>query len=213
MTDQHGPERAPRKIKPAEQATQEARRLLGRLLEQRRGQLGFTYRSDMEKATGLHWRMITDLENATRANFSEAMLGKAATAYQVTSDSVLAVLRGEAGRLETLDAATPAPSLPPPVTQDFPWTPDGRFLSAAELADAAPEATVFLAAVGRAQELGLNPDDLDGAELFPDDPRRALAWDTVSQWPWQYGIWMAARGLRKAQAARSRQPGHRGSGT
>lgn len=98
--------------------------------------------------------------------------------------------------------AQPAPAS---AATAFPWTPDGRFLTADELADAAPEATVFLAAVNRAQELGLNPDDLDGADLFPDDASRALAWDTVSQWPWQYGIWMAARGLRKAQAARGRR--------
>jgi hypothetical protein len=86
---------------------------LGKLLEARRGELGYESRPAFERATGLNTRLAADVEKGYRDNFKPDTIGRIAAAYQVTSGSMMAVLRGDAAEL--VPAAPPRPPPAPPV--------------------------------------------------------------------------------------------------
>ena len=97
--------------------------LLGRLLEDRRKELGYTYRSrrsgpSFEADSGVNKRMAADFEKAAKDRINHFMPGTLhiiALGYRVTEKSVRAVLRGEA---DHLTAAAPAPGPLPAAPMD-----------------------------------------------------------------------------------------------
>ena len=101
MDDQDSPPQgAPRRLKPMQGVPLDRRRLLGQLLEARRGELGHLHRTTFTAEHHLGWRTVTDIENGYRDTFTRAILTRLAGAYGVTYPSVMAVLRGEADELE-----------------------------------------------------------------------------------------------------------------
>ena len=94
--------------------------LLGRLLEERRKELGYTYRSrrsgpSFEADSGINKRMAADIEKAAKDRINRFMPGTlhiVARGYRVTEASVRAVLRGEADELTPAPPAAACPCLP-----------------------------------------------------------------------------------------------------
>lgn len=96
--------------RPVVRAPESAWKRLGELLQLRRAELGYRRRPAFTKDHDINIRLVTDIENAYRPNtFLTPTLGEIAQAYQVTYESLAAMLRGEA---DVLSAAEPAP---PPV--------------------------------------------------------------------------------------------------
>lgn len=149
--------------RPVVRAPDAAWQRLGELLQLRRGDLGYRRRPAFTREHGINIRLVTDIENAYRPNtFLNPTLADIARAYQVTYDSVLAVLAGNA---DELAPASPAPDRLPPtadparVASDRPWF------------DEINERRVALAAAG--------VTDPDGTQMFPGDPDDAKAWDGI----------------------------------
>jgi hypothetical protein len=166
--------------------------LLGKLLTERRRVLGYTYRAPgFERDTGINRRLSADLETAAakRVNhFTEGSLRLAAHGYQVTYSSMMAVLRGDAGKL--------APAAPPGRTDDQ-----------------APEAAVRPYADRiweRLWELaGRGITAPDGAAVFGEGTADAKTWDDISgRWDVPRRVWMIAE-LQQEDA----DPGRRRDGT
>lgn len=69
---------------------------LGRLLQERRGQLDptFTKRTRFADAVGVNLKTLVDIEKAARTTFSDATLAAIETAYQWRPGSIRAVLEG-----------------------------------------------------------------------------------------------------------------------
>ena len=108
--------------RPVVRAPEEAWRRLGERLQLRRGELGYLRRPAFTREHDINIRLVTDIENAYRPNtFLTPTLHKIAQAYQVTYDSIVAVLRGEA---DGLIRAQPAlPSVPAAPGSDSRRTP------------------------------------------------------------------------------------------
>ena len=88
-------------------APEEAWRRLGERLQLRRGELGYRRRPAFCETRDINTRLVADIENAYRPNtFLPATLKQIAQAYEVTYDSITALLRGEA---DVLIPAEPAP--------------------------------------------------------------------------------------------------------
>ncbi len=213
MSDTHGPDGVPaRKRKPLMNAPEERRQLLGRLLEERRGELGFTDRTDFARARpGLTWRTYTDLENGYRENSTIATLGKIAKAYGVTYDSMIDVAHGRADKLETIGSGRPA-GAPDPLEHARPQGMPGSWISPATIADADRK---YMPAIRERLDAlaGRGITDPDGEELFPGDPGLAGAYeaDRMSGSDVYAAAWMAAlvaeRRERLGRAGRGPQHG------
>lgn len=152
---------------------------LGRLLTQRRGQLGSEYlnRQKFCQITGLNERLVSDLENARRDGYRPATKAAVEQAYQWASGSIEKVLAG---------------GDPTPLTES-------RGLASAEPADgestALPVMTVerFKALV----DAGVDPACPPGG-FWNDDERRL--WRPNSYHGW-WGLWEAIRFMREHEAA------------
>ena len=171
---------------------------LGVLLEARRKALGFQYRTQLERERKLNKRMQADIEKAypSRVNtWPESTLMHIADLYEVTWQSMLAVLHGDA---DALEPAAPVAVLPrgdgwqPPVTDP-----------AAEAAirpyfDPLNERRVELAAQG--------VKDPDGAQMFGPGTDDAKTWDGVgARLEVRDRVWLIAE-LRR-NAGRRNGPG------
>lgn len=160
-----------RKRKPLTGVAKERRERLGRLLEQRRGELGFTDRTDFARARpGLTWRTYTDLENGYRENSTIATLGKVAAAYGVTYDSMLAVAHGESDCLEPAPGTGPRPVPAPAVTAQAVPVPEELREAAQPYADEIQAR--LLAAAART-----GTEDPPGDEVFGPGSWEAQSWD------------------------------------
>ena len=167
-------------------------KLLGELLGARRRTLGYRYRTQLERERGLNKRMAADIEKAyaDRINtFPAGTLRHIAEVYEVTYASVLAVLAGDADKLDpaTTASAPPDPSSPfaDPARTDLnrPWF------------DPLNERRVRLAARGIT--------DPTGAQMFPDAPGDAKAWDGIAESiPVGDKVWILAD-LRRRAASRA----------
>jgi hypothetical protein len=171
--------------RPVVRAPDDRWRLLGELLQLRRAQLGYKRRPAFTREHGINIRLVTDIENAYRPNtFLTPTLHEIARAYQVTYESVIAVLNEEAGRLAPAGAAgRPDPSSPfaDPARTDLnrPWF------------DPLNERRVRLAARGI-----LDPG---GGQMFPDAPDDAKAWDDIADSiPVGDKVWIIADLRRRA---------------
>jgi hypothetical protein len=169
---------------------------LGRLLEGRRRELGHTYRPGFEAASGVNRRLQADIETAAPKRINTFMPGTMhliARGYQVTEESVLAVLRGDA---DELAPASPAAPLPGPPPEAVPREPSVRPHAAALW-----ERLLQLAARG--------VTDPDGAQLGLSG-RDAKVWDgSAGAMSQADRAWLVAdmRLRREARAADSRAAG------
>lgn len=182
---------------PIEDAPDEGRELLGALLAQRRKELGYTHwpafardRLPPTPQGNPNTRLLADIEKAYRKRFPEPTLRHLAQAYQVDYRSVIAVAYLRSRTLVPLRSAAPdvtPPTTPERAAADRPWF------------DQINERRVVLAARGIT--------DPSGAQMFPDSPDDAKAWDGVA-----YGmdigdrVWLIAE-LRRRAATRNGNSG------
>jgi hypothetical protein len=152
--------------RPVVRAPEAAWKRLGSLLQLRRGELGYRRRPAFTRDHGINIRLVTDIENAYRPNtFLTPTLQDIAQAYQVTYESLIAVLDG------TADTLTPAG----PGRPDTGWAPPtadpARAASDRPYFDEINERRVALAARGITTP--------SGAQMFGEDTDDAKAWDGI----------------------------------
>jgi hypothetical protein len=180
-------------------------RLLGELLQGRRQELGFKFRPAFARERlpltddgNPNTRLVADIENAydSRINtFPAGTLRLLAGAYEATYDSVLAVLAGKADALVPAAPAAPPddslPLSPARAASDRPWYREIN------------ERRVALAARGIT--------DPDGAQMFPDRPDDAKAWDGIgARLDIDARVWFIAD-LRRRAAGRAGRDGSSGT--
>jgi hypothetical protein len=172
---------------------------LGRLLELRRRTIGYTWRTDFERERRVNRRMAADIEKAAPDRidtFTNGSLGLVAQGYAVDYESVLAVLRGEADELVPVLVAPVNPDLVPlppavPAAGDPPFADPARGSSDQPYFDEINERRVALAARGII--------DPTGAQMFPDCPDDARAWDGIgARLPVADRVWFIADLRRRA---------------
>jgi hypothetical protein len=167
------------KPRPLDEAPPYGRRVLGAQLRQRRMELGYTHRPAFARdklpltpSGNLNTRLLADIEEAYRADFPAARLRQLADAYQVDYQSLVDVAYRSA---EALTAASPAPppAVPPPaaVPDLTPPMDPVRAASDRPWFDEINERRVALAARGVTAPAG--------AQMFPDRPDDAKAWDGI----------------------------------
>jgi len=175
--------------------------LLGRLLDERRRLLGYTYRAPgFERDTGVNRRLAADLETAAPKrvdHFTEGSLRLAAHGYQVAYESMLAVLRGEAD-----DLAPPG----------FPVAGEPPAWMAADEKRTAANRPYRDKIMGRLDLLaGQGVRSPSGAQLFPGSPADARDWDKYTEdWEIDERVWFVADLQRRAVG---RIPPNSGTGT
>ena len=169
--------------RPVIRGPEDAWKRLGELLQLRRAELGYRRRPAFTREHGINIRLVTDIENAYRPNtFLTPTLREIAQAYQVTYESLIAVLNKAADEL--IPASPPAPDAGPPMDParaafDRPWF------------DEINERRVALAARGIT--------DPSGEQMFPDDPGDAKAWDGIgARLPVRDRVWFIADLRRRA---------------
>jgi hypothetical protein len=171
--------------RPVVRAPEDAWQRLGELLQLRRAELGYKRRPAFTREHGINIRLVTDIENAYRPNtFLTPTLREIAQAYQVTYESLIAVLGKKADELTP--AAPPGGDTPPMTAEraaaDRPWY------------DEINERRFALAARGII--------DPSGAQMFPDAPDDAKAWDGIgARMPVGDRVWFIAD-LRRWAAGR-----------
>jgi hypothetical protein len=149
--------------RPVVRAPEDAWQRLGELLQLRRAELGYKRRPAFTREHGINIRLVTDIENAYRPNtFLTPTLREIAQAYQVTYESLIAVLGKKADELTP--ASRPVYGETPPMSperagSDRPWHKEIN------------DRRVALAAMGVTEP--------DGAHMFPDAPDDAKAWDGI----------------------------------
>jgi hypothetical protein len=108
--------------RPAVRAPEVAWRRLGELLQLRRGELGHRRRPSFTRDRDINIRLVTDIENCYRPNtFLNPTLRQIAQAYQVTYDSLIAVLAGKADELTPASPAAAPRLLPSSPMDDAPY--------------------------------------------------------------------------------------------
>ena len=189
--------------RPVVRAPEDAWKRLGELLQLRRAELGYKRRPAFTREHGINIRLVTDIENAYRPNtFLTPTLREIAQAYQVTYDSVIAVLG------KTADELTP-------VTPDrLADGPDGWQPPIADKArrDAdAPYAAPILERLLELADAGII--DPTGAQVFGEDTIDAKAWDGTGariRSP-RDRAWFIAE-IRRWEAAHAGRAGNSGTG-
>jgi hypothetical protein len=155
--------------RPVVRAPDDAWQRLGELLQLRRAELGYRRRPAFTREHGINIRLVTDIENAYRPNtFLTPTLREIAQAYQVTYDSLIAVLGKNA------DELTPAT---PDRLADGPdgWQPP--IADKARRDADAPYAMEIMERLLALADSGVI--DPSGAQVFPGDPGDAKAWDGI----------------------------------
>jgi hypothetical protein len=185
--------------RPVVRAPDDAWKRLGELLQLRRAELGYKRRPAFTKDRGINIRLVTDIENAYRPNtFLTPTLREIAQAYQVTYDSLIAVLGKNADEL--IPAAPPSPL---------------AYLGNAPIADKArreadaPYAMEIMEQVMDYMSRGIrNPT---GTQLFPGSPEDAQIWDGIGgRLDIGDRVWLIADLRRRAAG---RLPPNSGTGT
>lgn len=176
-------------------APREAWKLLGELLEARRLALGYRYRTELERDRGLNKRMQADIEKAYEARintFPAGTLRHIAEVYEVTYDSVLAVLAGQAHALTPAVPAEPPGQLPP-------LAEPARAEAARPFLDRINQRLRQLAARGIT--------DPSGAQVFGEGTADAQTWDGVGErLPIDDRVWFIAD-LQRRDAGRGNGSG------
>jgi hypothetical protein len=186
--------------RPVVRAPDDAWQRLGELLQLRRAELGYKRRPAFTKERGINIRLVTDIENAYRPNtFLTPTLREIAQAYQVTYESVIAVLGKNADEL--------APSAADPLMD----SPDGWRPPIADKARRDADAPYAMEIMERLLALAdSGVIDPTGAQVFPDAPGDAKAWDGIgTRLPVRDRVWFIAD-LRRWEAGNA---GNSGTGT
>jgi hypothetical protein len=188
---------APNRKRHAITAAEDRWDLLGELFQARRMELGYRSRRAFAEARlprtpygNANVRLVHDIENNLRPNsWPVGTLREIARTYQVTYDSITAVLRGEADKLNPAESnPPPAPATPgsdsrrtPPVTGE------DRNTATWPYAEAIWQRLHELATAG-------NPDPT-GADLFGEGTDDARTWDDPRLrrlWPLRERVWNIA---------------------
>lgn len=174
--------------RPVVRAPDAAWQRLGELLQLRRAELGYRRRPAFTRDRDINIRLVTDIENAYRPNtFLNPTLREIAEAYLVTYESVTGVLSGAAGSLVPASPAVPLAVGP----GDPPMTDPARAAADAPYADRIWQQLLRLAAAG--------VPDPSGAQLFPDAPDDAQAWDGIgARMDLARRVWLIADLRRRA---------------
>jgi hypothetical protein len=186
--------------RPVVRAPDDAWQRLGELLQLRRAELGYKRRPAFTKERGINIRLVTDIENAYRPNtFLTPTLREIAQAYQVTYESVIAVLGRAADEL--------APAAADRLADD----PDGWRPPIADKARRDADAPYAMEIMERLLALAdSGVIDPAGAQVFPDAPGDAKAWDGIgTRLPVRDRVWFIAD-LRRWEAGNA---GNSGTGT
>ena len=165
-----------RKHHAIDTAARDRWKLLGRLFRIRRVELGYRFRPAFAEARlprtpqgNLMVRALNAIENGERpGTYPPESLAQFARAYEVTPESVYAVLRGEADELTPL-----APAAPPAAPAEPPWTSPIR--DPARRAADAPWAAPIMERLLELRDEG--PARPPGRQLFPPGSRWARLWD------------------------------------
>jgi hypothetical protein len=164
--------------RPVVRAPEDAWQRLGELLQLRRAELGYKRRPAFTREHGINIRLVTDIENAYRPNtFLTPTLREIAQAYEVTYDSLIAVLGKKADELVPASPAVPPDENTPPM-------PPERAAATRPWFDEINERRVALAAQGVT-----NPS---GAQMFGAGTRDAEAWDEHGYWSVGQRVWFIA---------------------
>jgi hypothetical protein len=159
--------------------------LLGRLLEKRRRVLGHTWRTTFERDSDVNKRLSADIEKAAKKRVNRFMPGTLeliAHGYQVTHESVLAVLHGERDDLVPVPGVRAAPAglpaaAPPAAGQDG-WQPP--IADPVRRAADAPYAAPILDRLLELADVGVT--DPTGAQMFGEGTDDARSWDGHGAW-------------------------------
>jgi hypothetical protein len=194
--------------RPVVRAPDAAWRRLGELLQLRRAELGYQRRPAFTRAAGINIRLVTDIENAYRPNtFLTPTLREIARAYQVSYDSLIAVLLGHD---DGLIAVTPDRLAAAPDGWQPPIADRARRDAAAPYAVPIMERLLDLADDGII--------DPSGAQVFLGDeghplpspigsPADVMAWDGIGRrMPPRDRAWFIGD-LRRWEAARGGNSG------
>jgi hypothetical protein len=188
---------------------------LGHLLEGRRRELGHTYRTTFEAASGVNRRLAADIETAAPKRINTFMPGTMsliAKGYQVTEESILAVLRGEADQLAPAVPPAPVPAVPAGPPGRLPPVDDASWIAAARpYHDKINKRLIALAAQGARDPSGRRPDDEgwipSGAQMFGEGTEDAQTWDgPAAVLPRDDRMWLIA-GIQRSAAARAARSG------
>jgi hypothetical protein len=169
--------------RPVIKGPDDAWKRLGELLQLRRAELGYKRRPAFTREHGINIRLVTDIENAYRPNtFLTPTLRDIAQAYQVTYDSLIAVLAGKE------DELAPAPPAVPSAPAGGAWLPP--FSDPARIAAARPYQDRIRARLNHLSAQGIT--DPDGVQVFGPGPD-ASTWDgTAGRWDLDERVWMIA---------------------
>ena len=172
-------------------------RLLGELLRLRRAAIGYRHVPAFVRDRGINTRMAGDIEHGRRDTYTHPTLkDDVAPAYEVTYESMMAVVWSDAGEL--------APAGENPAALQSPFADPARTDSNRPWYDPVNERRVRLAARGIT--------DPDGAQMFPDAPDDARAWDGMAvSIPVGDKVWAIAD-LRRRAAARADPAGRAANG-
>ena len=176
---------------------------LGVLLRDRRVDLGYRHVPAFVRARGINTRMVGDIEHGRRDTYERPTLNDVAAAYEVTRDSMIAVVWSGAGELVPAPAGEDAPPPVVPVARPLPGAPmddEGRESAVRPYATRIWNELLRLAAQGITSPsgvmLGLDPGDAgiwdgsagamslaDRAWLVADIQRRRDARASAAQAP------------------------------
>jgi hypothetical protein len=193
---------ASRGKRPAVRADRHAWEQLGKLLQRRRAQLGGGSQTQFAADHKVSVRRVRDIENASRKDPSSwqiATLEAIAQDYEITYESMLAVLKDEAAEL----VPAPPPGVPGTTLREPPMADDARADADRPYAEAVLRRLLELCA-----QLGVPAADVydgrhlvTGAQMFGPGTPDAAAWDRRSRHGWGVPdlIWMIAE-LRRLDA-------------
>jgi hypothetical protein len=180
---------------------------LGALLRLRRAALGYRHVPAFVRDRHINTRMVGDIEHGRRDTYTYPTLADVAAAYDVTYDSMMAVVWSGAGELvPATPAAVPAmlPAAPGRLAdgQDG-WQPP--IADPVRLAADAPYSAPILKRLHELAKAGIL--DPTGTQMFGEGTDDARAWDGPGAWvrsPWDRAWFIAdVRRLEKGTAGNS----------
>ena len=186
-------------------------RLLGELLRLRRAALGYRYVPAFVAARGINGRMAGDIEHGRRDTYTFPTLADVAAAYEVTYESMMAVVWSDAGEL--VPSAPPAPAAALPAADEPPGWMAGKVEIGGVLFDRTEVDRPYADEItGRLKLLrGQGIRSPSGEQLFPDSPADARDWDKyAADWEEKDVKWFIADLQRRAAG---RAGGNSGEGT
>jgi hypothetical protein len=178
-------------------------RLLGQLLRLRRAALGFRHVPAFVRDRGINTRMVGDIEHGRRDTYTFPTLEDVAAAYEVTYESMMAVVWSDAGELAP--AAPPAP----PAALPVPGEPPGWMASDGDRTEAnRPYADRIRGRLDLLRLQGVTGPK--GAQLFGEGTADARDWDKYAgDWEIPDLVWFVADLQRRAAG---RDGGNSGTG-